>query len=265
MDGCVVYLYKDPKTDIPRYVGVGTSDARAKFHLKKNAKTNPQLKNMIEKRIAEGYIVQPVITYLGHNDFEAAKLIEINEIAKYGREDLGKGTLFNKTDGGDGGVGVIRSVETRRRISENTKAAHKDPAIAARRQIGQKEASARPDVKARRSQAQQLAQSDKTVRAKQLVSIKASESEERRAKRSEIAKIVQNRPDVKARKSASLKISANNPEIKARRSASIKAANTDEVRSKRSASMKATLARKKLLTRRTDGEVIDQLKLVDQD
>lgn len=261
MNECVVYLYRDPKGNIPRYVGIGTSDARARFHLKKNAKTNPQLKNMIEKRKAEGYRIEPTITYLGHNDFEVAKLIEIQEIAKYGREDLGKGTLFNKTDGGDGLLNP--STETRRRMSQKAIQAHQDPLVKARMSKGQKEASSRPDVQVRRSEAQKRAQANPEVRAKQIASVKESETPERRAQRSATAKIIQNLPEVKAKKSASLKISAADPELRARRGASIKAANTPEVRARRSATMKATLARKKLLIGAALEQVPNQLKLAD--
>ena len=260
MNECVIYLYRDPKGNIPRYVGVGKTDVRARFHLKKNAKTNRLLKNMIEKRKSEGYIVEPIITYLGHDDFEKAKLVEIEEIAKYGREDLGLGTLFNHTDGGDGASGTIVSLVSKAKRSASMKIAHTDPLKKSRMSEGQKEASARPEVKLKRSLAQQTAQHRPEVRAKQLASVKASETDERRLQRSKTAKIVQNRPEVKAKKSASLKISAANPELRARRGASIKAANTPEVRAKRSASMKATLARKKLLL----NYMFNQRELVDQ-
>lgn len=259
MNECVVYLYRDPKGNIPRYVGVGKTDVRARFHLKKNAKTNILLKNMIEKRKSEGYMVEPIITYLGHDDFEKAKLVEIEEIAKYGREDLGLGTLFNHTDGGDGASNTIVSIETRAKRSASMKIAHADPLKKSRMSEGQKEASARPEVKLKRSLAQRSAQQRPEVRAKQLISVQTSETEARRLQRSQTAKIVQNRPEVKAKKSAALKISASNPEISARRGASIKAANTLEVRAKRIATMRATLARKKLLL----NHVLDQRKLAD--
>ena len=46
---------------------------------------------------------------------------EVYMIAVFGRKDLGTGILHNRTDGGDGGSGAIRSDETRRKISEANK------------------------------------------------------------------------------------------------------------------------------------------------
>ena len=43
---------------------------------------------------------------------------EIYMIAVFGRRDLGTGMLRNRTDGGDGSSGAIRSVEFKRRLSE---------------------------------------------------------------------------------------------------------------------------------------------------
>jgi hypothetical protein len=43
---------------------------------------------------------------------------EIYMIAVYGRKDLGKGILHNRTDGGDGASGAVRSEETRASIRE---------------------------------------------------------------------------------------------------------------------------------------------------
>ena len=46
---------------------------------------------------------------------------EIYMIAVFGRKDLGTGILRNRTDGGEGSSGAIRSEETRRKISEASK------------------------------------------------------------------------------------------------------------------------------------------------
>jgi hypothetical protein len=43
---------------------------------------------------------------------------EIYMISVFGRKDLGTGILHNRTDGGDGGSGIIFSEETRKKISE---------------------------------------------------------------------------------------------------------------------------------------------------
>lgn len=49
---------------------------------------------------------------------EEAFSLEIYCIQSYGRIDLGTGVLRNRTDGGEGGSGMIVSEETRRKLSE---------------------------------------------------------------------------------------------------------------------------------------------------
>ena len=46
---------------------------------------------------------------------------EIYMIAVFGRKDLGTGILRNRTDGGEGASGAVRSEETRRKLSESKK------------------------------------------------------------------------------------------------------------------------------------------------
>lgn len=90
------YLYTDPKNNNPIYVGKG-QDKRAWAHFK--TVFNPRLTYLLKKRTKEGFIIEPVLTYWPSE--KAAFAGEIFWIATYGREDLGKGTLFNRTDGGD--------------------------------------------------------------------------------------------------------------------------------------------------------------------
>jgi hypothetical protein len=128
------YLYRDPKTYTPRYVGKGSA-LRAWKHLEKSS--NLRLHNMIQKRLREGFDVQPEIATKG--DEEWAFFVEEEMIAKYGRLNLGTGTLFNRTDGGEGvrnNVGRKQSAEARKNMraawekrapmSEETKARMKE-------------------------------------------------------------------------------------------------------------------------------------------
>lgn len=49
------YLYKDPKTDIPVYIGKGKNN-RAFGHLKKSQ--NPKLNALLRKRTREGFYIE---------------------------------------------------------------------------------------------------------------------------------------------------------------------------------------------------------------
>lgn len=98
-----VYLYEDPKTQLPRYVGKGQK-RRMFTHL--DGSHNNRLNNTIKKRLREGFEVRPKVICSGLSS-KAACAVEIFWIAVLGREDLGTGPLFNRTAGGDGAAGVV--------------------------------------------------------------------------------------------------------------------------------------------------------------
>jgi hypothetical protein len=54
------------------------------------------------------------------DDYEFIKQKEIEFIALYGRKNLGKGSLVNLTDGGEGTIGYVVSIGARKKISENS-------------------------------------------------------------------------------------------------------------------------------------------------
>jgi len=95
-----VYVYYDPKGCVPRYVGKGRDAGRALAHLKRSH--NPQLHNMIQKRLREGYEIHPQVIDCIDTCNAGAGGLEIALIKMLGRVDLGTGTLFNLTDGGEG-------------------------------------------------------------------------------------------------------------------------------------------------------------------
>ena len=94
------YLYRDID-GTPIYVGKGTG-RRALSHFKADS----HLGRLLKKRLRDGHKIKP--EFLCKDvDEEFAFFVEIEMIRHYGRKDLGIGTLFNLTDGGDGNSGCI--------------------------------------------------------------------------------------------------------------------------------------------------------------
>jgi len=107
----IVYEHLRNDTNEVFYVGIGEEEKRA--FSKKNR--NKYWKNIINK---VGYSVNIIHKDI---DWEDACKIEKLLIEKYGRKDLGLGNLVNMTDGGEGALGLIRSEETRQKMSEANK------------------------------------------------------------------------------------------------------------------------------------------------
>ena len=107
-----VYYYADPKNDNIVYVGKGTG-YRAWSHLNKSS--NQKLNNLIKSRQAAGFVVRPVIVDFFETD-QLALEFEKQLIVEFGREDLSKGTLFNRDDGGTEGHSAGRKIEFRGEI-----------------------------------------------------------------------------------------------------------------------------------------------------
>lgn len=117
-----VYLYVDPNSRQPFYVGKGTR-ARLRRHLHeaahqmKTGKTlSPKSKKIMElwKNGTEPVILKAFET----SNEEIAYDLEKKVIAFFGRHDLGRGTLLNQTDGGNGLRARLFTPEQRERCRQ---------------------------------------------------------------------------------------------------------------------------------------------------
>jgi hypothetical protein len=108
-----VYVYYDPRNGDAIYVGL-VKGKRAFKHWKKKA-NNQFFQNVLNKIREAGQ--QPRIEFVIRDvSYEQAKSLEVELIALHGRRDLGKGTLCNLTDGGDGAKGL--QISSERRIAQ---------------------------------------------------------------------------------------------------------------------------------------------------
>lgn len=106
-----VYMYlrgeKSSNGDVgtPYYIGKGTRNRAFKKDRKRGGIRVPKLK-------------ENIIIVADNLPESIAFEMEMELIQKYGRLDLGKGPLRNKTNGGEGNCGAIHSDEHKRRIKE---------------------------------------------------------------------------------------------------------------------------------------------------
>lgn len=113
-----VYTYRDPrptKNNQVVYVGKGAG-RRAWHHWEKQVKGNKGFGSLLALLRRECLV--PTIDIVSRHDSELdAFAEEIRLIGVYGRRDLGTGSLFNLTDGGEGLAGAVRTAEWSARIS----------------------------------------------------------------------------------------------------------------------------------------------------
>jgi hypothetical protein len=113
------YVYRHIRKDTgePFYIGIGTKSDKQSEYYRANSKhrRNNFWKSVVNKTDYEVEIL------LESDDYEFIKQKEIEFISLYGRRDLGKGTLVNMTDGGDGFIGVIQTLETINKIKAKLK------------------------------------------------------------------------------------------------------------------------------------------------
>jgi hypothetical protein len=99
----LVYRHIRLDKNVPFYVGISNGNRRRPYAKKRN----PIWSYIADKTQYRVEIMLDDLTW------EEALEKEKELIALYGRRDLGKGTLANMTDGGDGAIGIIQSQESK--------------------------------------------------------------------------------------------------------------------------------------------------------
>ena len=119
-----VYVYKNPITLYPFYVGKGCGN-RAYSHLEKAKKIRKGSREslcIIECRKLLKEELEPLIEIIIDNLSESEALsIERQLIATYGRRNNNTGILTNMTDGGESFDGIVRTKLHYERIAESRK------------------------------------------------------------------------------------------------------------------------------------------------
>lgn len=108
----MAYVYRHIRldTNLPFYIGIGSDDKYKRAYDKYSR--NRHWKFIVNKTDILIEILMDDLTW------EEACEKEKEFINLYGRTDLGKGTLVNLTDGGDGSLGVKIKESTRKKLSE---------------------------------------------------------------------------------------------------------------------------------------------------
>lgn len=113
------YVYTYETVDgVVVYVGVGKGNRSEKEH-----KENGELWTAVLEARKCGYPLSRVTRHGGLTKEESHE-VEVKLILRYGRRDLGTGTLYNKTSGGKGCRGLQDT--TRQEMSERLKQEHKN-------------------------------------------------------------------------------------------------------------------------------------------
>jgi hypothetical protein len=121
----MAYVYRHIRSDNNKvfYIGIGSDDSGFYYRAyDKNKKTRSNHWNSVVNKTK--YEVEIMLDCLS---WEEACEKEKEFISLYGRSDLGKGSLVNKTDGGDGYSNT--SEETKKLISKKVKEALSNPEV----------------------------------------------------------------------------------------------------------------------------------------
>jgi hypothetical protein len=225
-----VYVYRDPrlsKNNQPVYVGKGAGD-RDLSHWSRGSHNKP-FQDFISHLKQRGLVATCQRVFETEDEAEAfAKEIEL--IALYGRRNLKKGTLFNLTDGGEGGSGTIKTAAHKAVDKYNSIKNWKDPAYQEKVAAGQRRVQGTPEARSKKSVSSTEAWADPATRTKRQTGIKrARNTAASKIKTSKQAKAQWGNPEYAAMQTANNKEIANRAEVKAAKSAATKALWADPV------------------------------------
>jgi len=241
-----VYVYRDPrplKANQPVYVGKGSGD-RDLSHWSKGSHNKP-FQDFISHLKLRGHVALCERVLQTESEAEAfAKEVEL--IALYGRRNLSTGTLFNLTDGGEGGSGTVWTPEQKAATGRLSLDKWQRPEYRVKVVEAQTAAQGTPEARAAKSIASAEAWADPEVRVKRQGGIaKARNTAESKAKTSAQAKAQWNDPAYAAKQTANNQEIANRAEVKAAKAAATKALWADPIWR---AKMLAARAAKKIAT-----------------
>jgi hypothetical protein len=219
-----VYVYRDPrpsKNNQPVYVGKGTGD-RDLSHWSKGSHNKP-FQDFIS-HLKQREFVSPCQRVLETESEAEAFAKEIELIALYGRRNTNTGTLFNLTDGGEGGSGTVRTMEHKAADSAHTLKHWQDPEYREKVVAAQKAVQSTPEARALKSENSAEAWTNPVVREKRQTGIKRARSTDiSKAKTSAQAKAQWSDPEYAAKQTANNQEIANRVGVKAAKAAAAKA------------------------------------------
>jgi hypothetical protein len=225
-----VYVYRDPrpsKNNQPVYVGKGTGD-RDLSHWSRGSHNKP-FQDFISHLKQRGLVATCQRVFETGDETEAFTK-EVELIALYGRRNLKTGTLFNLTDGGEGGSGMIRTAEHKAVDSRFSTEHWQDPVYRAKVVAAQTTAQGTPEARAKKSVSSTEAWANPEVRTKRQKGIaKARNTDTSKAKTSAQAKAQWSNPEYAAKQTANNQEIANRAEVKAAKAVAAKALWADPV------------------------------------
>ncbi|CAB4156035.1 hypothetical protein UFOVP1058_50 [uncultured Caudovirales phage] len=227
-----VYVYRDPRPSKglqPVYVGKGTG-GRDTSHWLRSSHNKP-LQDFLSHLRRNA--LEPVVERVFDSpDEQAAFAKEVELISLYGRRDTGTGSLFNRTAGGEGASGFVKTdahkeVDRHGTFKNWQKPEFREKVVAAQRKAQNTDAAlATKSTNAKQLWAEQrdkMALGIKRGRATAVSKAKTSAQAKRQWADPEYAaaqasnnREIASRPEVKAAKSAALKARWADPEFKAK-------------------------------------------------